>query len=217
LLIIVQRPDICEMTSVLTGDIVQSRKLANQATWLVPLKKTFNTIGRTPKTWEIYRGDSFQIEIKQPENALYVAIRIKAVIKCIKNIDVRMGIGIGRKDFDAKKVTECNGEAFVYSGEQFEGLKKEKQLLALRSPWKQFDQEMNLYIRLAMIAMDNWSPAMAEIIKISLENPKMNQLEIGELLGISQSSVSERQKRAFFTEIMEVEAMYREKLGNAHR
>lgn len=205
------------MTSVLTGDIVQSRKLANQATWLVPLKKTFNTIGRTPKTWEIYRGDSFQIEIKQPENALYVAIRIKAVIKCIKNIDVRMGIGIGRKDFDAKKVTECNGEAFVYSGEQFEGLKKEKQLLALRSPWKQFDQEMNLYIRLAMIAMDNWSPAMAEIIKISLENPKMNQLEIGELLGISQSSVSERQKRAFFTEIMEVEAMYREKLGNAHR
>lgn len=120
-----------------------------------------------------------------------MALRIKAVIKCIKGIDVRMAIGIGKKDFTAKGVTESNGEAFINSGEKFEGLKKNKLNLAVKTPWAEFDREMNLYIRLALIAMDDWSPGAAELVKISLENRELSQSEIGKFLGITQSSVSE--------------------------
>ncbi|HET8886297.1 MAG TPA: winged helix-turn-helix domain-containing protein [Salinimicrobium sp.] len=177
-----------------------------------PIKTLFAEFGSSPKNWEIFRGDSFQLEIPQPEEAYLAALRIKAEIKLIKNLDVRMAIGIGKKQFDASKITESNGEAFVNSGEKFEILKKEKINLAIKSPWDSFDREMNLFFKLALNTMDNWSVKSVEIIRIMLKTPDINQKEIGKILGIAQSSVSERQKRAFWSELMEIDAVYREKL-----
>lgn len=37
-----------------------------------------------------------------------------------------MAIGIGCKDYNAPKITESNGEAFIYSGELFDEMKKKK-------------------------------------------------------------------------------------------
>lgn len=181
--------------------------------WLTPLKSLFNEQGKTPKTWEIYRGDSFQLEVKNPAEALRTAIRIKATIKCVKAIDVRIGIGIGEKDYAAKKITESNGEAFVYSGEQLEDLKTQKQTLAIRSCWSDFDKDMNLYIRLALIAMDNWSPGAAEVVKVFIENPDKTQKEIAQILELKyQSYVSARKNRAHFDTIMDVEAAFQRKI-----
>ena len=201
------------MISVITGDIINSRQLKNQEQWMTPLKKLFNEQGKTPKIWEIYRGDSFQLEVHKPEEALLLAIRIKASVKCIKNLDVRMGIGIGSKDYTASTISESNGEAFIHSGEKLESLKKEKQTLAINTPWQEFDREMNLYIKLALIAMDNWTQSSAEIVKVFLENPQKKQKEIAGLLGLKyQSYVSERKTRASYDEIMEMEMLYREKI-----
>ena len=50
------------MTAVLTGDIINSRK-SKTPDWLSNLKETLNKFGQEPKHWEIYRGDSFQLEI----------------------------------------------------------------------------------------------------------------------------------------------------------
>ncbi len=202
------------MTSVITGDIINSRKLDNPKEWIASVKTLFALEGKSPKSWEIYRGDSFQLEVKQPEEVLLSAIRIKATLKSIKDIDVRMAIGIGKKNYAAPKITESNGEVFIYSGEQLEKLKKEKQTLSIKTPWPEFDKEMNLFIRLALIAMDHWKQKTAELVKISLENPNKGQQEIAELLGINQSSVSESQKRAHYSEIMELESLFREKVIN---
>lgn len=59
--------------------------------------------------------------------------------------------------------------------------------------WNDFDNEMNLYLRLALIVMDDWTVNSAEFVSLSLQNQKRNQQALAELLGISQSSVSERQ------------------------
>lgn len=200
------------MTSVITGDIINSRKLKNQSLWLVPLKKIFTELGKSPKTWEVYRGDSFQVEVKKPEDALLTAIRIKASVKCIKDLDVRMGIGIGKKDYTNSSISESNGEAFIHSGEKLEELKEIKRTLGISSPWPDFDEEMNLYLSLALIAMDNWSQGAAEVVKIFLENPNKTQQEIARLLNKHQSSVSGRKTRAHFDDIMNVEATYRMKV-----
>ena len=197
---------------MITGDIINSRELKNPDQWLTPLKKVFSTEGKSPKTWEIYRGDSFQLEVGKPEHALLVAIHIKACIKCIREIDVRMAIGVGEKEYAAARVTESSGPAFIYSGEKLETLKKEKRTLALKTPWPDFDREMNLYIRLSLMTMDHWTPGSAELVNSLLENQPSDQRELGSILGISQSSVSERQTRAHYAEIMEMEALYREKV-----
>src|SRR5688572_22151866 len=125
------------VTSIITGDIINSRD-THPTIWLPTLKKALAAEGKNQKTWEIYRGDSFQLEVKNPADTLLTAIRIKAKIKSIKNIDVRMAIGIGEKEFPAEKITESTGKAFVNSGEKLESLKKEKQNLAIKTRWNDF-------------------------------------------------------------------------------
>lgn len=123
-----------------------------------------------------------------------------------------MAIGIGGKDYNAKRISESNGPAFVFSGEKFEKLKNEKITLAVKTEWEDFDKDINLYLKLASVFMDKWSVSSGELIKTVLENPGKTQKEIGQQLGIEQNSVSGRWHRANADEIIEMEQVFREKL-----
>jgi hypothetical protein len=196
------------MKTVITGDIINSRNTKPKEA-VDALKSVLSDYGHSPKDWEIYRGDSFQLLLDTPQKSFSAAMRIKASLKSHKARDVRMAIGIGNISYRAKAVTESNGEAFVRSGEKFEQLRKEKVNLAVRTPWKEFDDEINLYFRLALIAMDDWSEASAEFMNIQLANEAKSQEEIAKLLGIGQSSVSERKKRAHYDELIRLEERFR--------
>jgi hypothetical protein len=199
------------MVCVITGDIINSSKM-DPWLWMKPLKKELNKIGKTPMIWEIYRGDSFQVLISKPEEALITAIKIKAALKSVQNTDVRMALGIGKRTYNAAKITESNGSAFVHSGEKFEMLKKEKQNLCIKSDWPDFDNEMNLYLKLILIPMDNWTVNAAEVVKVTIDNPGKSQDAIGLMIGVKQNAVSNRLRRAYYGEIMEVNEMYKIKL-----
>lgn len=200
------------MIAIIKGDIIASRQLENQETWLIPLKKLLTSWGQTPQQWELAWGDFFQLEIEQPEEALKKAIAIKALIKKIGIIDVRLAIGIGEKTFAAERISESNGPAFIYAGEKFDLLDKENSNWGIQSPWSDFDEEINLYLRLAGILMDKWTVSSAEVMDIVLHHPESTQEEIGKRLGIKQNSVSGRWKRANIDEILAVEKMFRKKL-----
>ncbi len=200
------------MTSIITGDIVHSKKIAPKI-WLNVLKNELNLIGSSPKSWEIYRGDSFQVEVPDPAEALARAIKIKASVRCIKGLDVRMAIGIGNKTHKAQNITESNGTAFVFSGERFEQLQKEKRNLLIASEWKDFDRDINLFLRLALIVMDSWTANSAEVVKTILEHPDISQKELGKILGIKQNTVSKRLKGAHFEEITELMEIYKLKIN----
>ncbi|MDD7914177.1 SatD family protein [Polaribacter ponticola] len=196
------------MTSILTADIINSRS-TKDVSWLINnLKKILSFYGESPKNWEIYRGDSFQLEINNSENAFFTALQIKSALKSIENIDVRIGIGIGKKEFSTSKITESNGEAFINSGFAFDNYLK-RQNLAIKTPWKEVDEELNIAFNLALLTIDSWTQNSAEVFKLSLENIGATQREISKILGISQSSVSERQKRAGFEPIMKLEKRFR--------
>jgi hypothetical protein len=171
-----------------------------------------SSAGKSPNTWQIYRGDSFQIEVKNPADALRVAIQIKAAIKTVKTLDVRMAIGIGNKAYNGSSVIESDGEAFVRSGQTFENLGKLKQTLAISSGWPEFDRDMNVFLRLACIPMDEWSTSSAELVLLLLNEKELTQEEVAKKLGVSQPAVSERQNRSHFDEITELERLYREKI-----
>ncbi|WP_047789040.1 SatD family protein [Tenacibaculum mesophilum] len=195
------------MTSVITGDIINSRGVSAE-TWLPVLKESFNTIGKTPKTWELFRGDSFQIEIENIAEALLFIFKLKSTIKKIKDLDIRLAIGIGNKSFDTEKITEANGEAFINSGYAFDYLLK-KQNLALKTPWEDINDEFEVSISLSLLIMDNWTTNSAAFVYMSLQNPESTQKIIAKKLAISESSASERRKRSGFDEIMKLEKRYR--------
>jgi hypothetical protein len=200
------------MTSIITGDIVNSQKTEPKV-WLPVLKSELDTIGQSPRFWEIFRGDSFQVEVLDISEVLMRAIKIKASLRMVKDIDVRMAIGIGEKLHNAQNIKESNGSAFVLSGACFEHLKKEKQTLAIATENSIFNRDINLYLKLALIIMDNWSVNSAEIVKLALENPNKTQVELGDMLAIKQNAISNRLKRACFYEILEVVEIYKSKLS----
>ncbi|QTE23205.1 sigma factor-like helix-turn-helix DNA-binding protein [Polaribacter cellanae] len=195
------------MTSILTGDIINSRKKSD-AFWLQALKETLKTFGKSPNNWQVYRGDSFQLEIKKPEEALYAALKIKSHLKKTAEIDVRIGIGVGKTAYKDVNITESNGEAFINSGFAFDNYLK-KQNLAIKTPWQDFDEEMNIALDLALLTIDSWTQNSAEVFNLSLENREATQKEIAKILGITQGRVSERQKRAGFEPIMNLETRFR--------
>lgn len=198
--------------AVILGDVINSRKL-DQTLWLPKLKEALSGVGESPKDWDIYRGDAFQLVIDDPMLILQHAIRIKAEFKCRKGFDVRMAIGIGQVDVRAERVSESNGQAFVLAGQLIDQLSKRNTSLALASPWSEFNAQANASLAMAAVLMDRWLPNYAEVVAWALKEPQMNQKTLGEKMGITQNTVSERQSRAYKKVLLDYEAQFKKSLA----
>lgn len=196
------------MKAVLTGDIIKSRTRASTE-WQPVLKNVLTWYGKEPLHWELFRGDSFQLIIV-PADALQAAIHIKAAIKQLSGLDVRISIGIGTQNKRLGKITEATGTAFIRSGECFDNLKK--QTMAISSPDTQFDENMNMVISMATLVMDNWSPTVASVILKMIENPNKSQKQIARQMKKSQSTISEALRRGGFDEVKKMDLYYRKQI-----
>jgi len=196
------------MLAIITGDIVNSQAVTPDQ-WLFALKKQLGKYGTEEGIWDIYRGDSFQLKLVDASQALAAAMAIKASIKALPHtdLDVRMAIGVGTQDFTAESVKESSGNAYVYSGTAFEQLKK--RTLMIKSPWPEFDSEMNLHFDLAALTINHWSSSSAEAVALALDNPDATQTALAKTLKVSQGNVSDRLKRAGYHEIIQLNTRYR--------
>lgn len=194
------------MIAIITGDIINS-DIYKVSDWMVGLKAYLSTLGNTPKDWDIYRGDEFQVKV-DPSIALKVAIEIKSLIKQFKGLDVRMAIGIGEESYSGEGISESNGTAYQFSGRTFETLKEQKLNLAITTSNTNKNTTLNLIFKLALEFMDNWSIVSAEIVALSLQNPESSQQEMANVLQIKQSAVSQRLKRAKADLVFEVLNFY---------
>ncbi|MEY2703057.1 MAG: hypothetical protein RLY43_1695 [Bacteroidota bacterium] len=196
------------MEAVLTADIINSRKVSPEI-WLPILKKVLNTIGEEYSTWEVYRGDSIQL-ITTPIKALDAAILLKSTVKQIPNLDIRIAIGIGAITYRSDKVSASNGLAFIHSGKAFDTLGKNT--LAIKTPWKDFDEVISIMLDLASLTMNDWKPAMAEIFMKQWENPEAKQIDIAKELNKKQSNISYSLKKSGYEEILNAITYYRREI-----
>ena len=194
------------MIAIITGDIINSRG-HNSMEWMSKLKSCLTQWGDTPSTWEIYRGDEIQLRIKV-KHALFAAIQLKALIKSIKGLDIRMGIGVGSETYIGAGVSESNGTAYQRSGKTLEELKENKVTLMFTSSDEEYNKTMNLILKLASDFMDDWSPVSAEMVFLSLSRPNESQQNLAEQLNIKQSAVSQRKKRARLNLVEDLLAYY---------
>ncbi|MEJ1223589.1 SatD family protein [Sediminicola sp. 1XM1-17] len=194
------------MVAIITGDIINSDRY-EVSEWMAGLKTYLSTLGNTPKDWDIYRGDEFQLKV-DPSKALKVAVEIKSMIKQFKGLDVRMAIGIGEESYSGEGISESNGSAYQFSGRTFENLKQQKLNLAIATSDKDTDATLNLIFRLALEFMDSWSIVSAEIVALALQRPECSQQELADMLQIKQSAVSQRMKRAKAELVFEVLNFY---------
>ncbi len=203
------------MIAIITGDIINSENY-EVSEWLGILKKYLSNFGESPTDWDVYRGDEFQLKIPH-EDVLGAAIHIKALLKTIKGLDVRMGIGLGTETFTGAGVSESNGPAYHRSGRTFESLKEDKLNLTIATGSGFYDDTLNLMLKLALDFMDDWSPVSAEIVVMAFEHPKASQVDLAKRLGIQQSAVSQRQKRARLDLVFELLDYYDKILKDLNR
>lgn len=198
--------------SVITGDIIDSTEAGNPEKWLPHLRDVLNKYGKSPKMWEIYRGDSFQLEVK-PQEALKAALHIKAAIKSTSNLEVRMAIGMGTVEFKSDVITQNNGSAYVNSGRAFDQLTDKKKTLVFKSDDDDLNLDINMVISLTGALISSWTIPSAQILALIIQEPHISQSQLGLKLGITQPSVSARLRVAHAEEILAVISYFSNRLN----
>lgn len=199
------------MIAIITGDIINSQKSGSEL-WLPKLKNLLGTWSDTPETWEIYRGDEFQVKCTVDE-VFQKALLLKSLIRTFENLDVRLAIGIGNEVFRSEKITESNGSAYVNSGRLLTEIKSQNRTLAIQTENEKVNRDLNILFKWAAIDFDNWTGATAEIIHQLLCNSSLTQEELAKELNITQSSVSQRLKRANYDLLQETNQFFRKKIA----
>ncbi|MBW7891373.1 MAG: hypothetical protein H3C48_10195 [Chitinophagaceae bacterium] len=193
------------MIALITGDLVNSVQVSPKE-WMPVLTRFLNKQGRSPKAWEIFRGDSFQFRCS-PAAAFKKFLVLKSLIKQIAGLDIRVSIGVGTMEYAAERISASNGTAFLHSGRAFDNM-KDKQYLVFGTGDEKTDLTLNLFARFASLVMDNWSTSVAETVQVFLEKPDWNQQQVAEKLKINQSAVSQNRRRAQLDLLLELDNYY---------
>ena len=199
------------MRAIITGDIINSQETDSE-NWLPKLKELLGKWGKTPTDWEVYRGDEFQLKCSI-DAVFWKALSIKSLIKQFENLDVRIAIGIGEEQYSSEKITESNGTAYVNSGRLLNEIKNEGKTFAIKTPNEGINADFNILFKWSSLDFDSWTVAVSEIVHLLMMDKNLTQDDLAKKLNISQSSVSQRIKRANFDLILETDYYFRRKIA----
>lgn len=201
--------------AIITGDIIHSTRMTiEQRNWL------FEQIATALRQWnkdfgiksETFRGDSFQCLVKNPADALRLALLQKTFIRSLNPSDVyevrksntkkkrgvffpawifdaRIAIGIGEVDVLEKRLAASGGEAFQLSGQLLDKMKDKRQSLAIATNDKH-NEELETELVLLDAIISKTTALQCEVICQKLLG--YTEIEIGKQLNIMQSAVNQR-------------------------
>ena len=183
------------MKGIITGDIVDSSRIKPQNRG--ELLNCLNIMGEELQcissfTMEMFRGDSFQLLIEDPSAAMRIALLLRAgLIHHTPNKedgiwDARISLGIGNVEFLSENIVTSDGEAFQYSGRQLDGMGKQR--LAVMTPWKDVNEELELSTSFIDDIINGWSSKQARMIYLTLrqDSPKK---DVAKVIGTSVQNV----------------------------
>ena len=217
--------------AVITGDVIDSTQLA------APERKKLEEILRLglaeiagKNNFEIFRGDSFQILLPEPETALKKAIQIRCWLRkqpivgpektahktqtaSSKKgiIDARLALGIGSVSYQSKQIRTSDGEAFRLSGRTLDEPKYRNSRILIATPSPELNDFLEVTFTLLDILISNWSVQQAEVIYELLNH--QTQTAIAGKLNISQASVNQRAKTAHWPAIEKAIALFQTKIA----
>jgi len=186
------------MKGVITGDVVGSTKINDFG----KLPKLINdliteiSLCCTKCKVEISRGDSFQVLVEDPKQALLVALLIRAGFRKSsidlgnKDLDVRLSVGIGEVSYMDEKIGQSNGEAFILSGHGFDNLTK-AQRLSVQTFSESINSELKVETAFVDDIVSNWTHLHGEIMYQALLTDT-TQCELAKKLGTSQQNTCKR-------------------------
>lgn len=195
--------------TVITADIVNSTQLPKPA--FQKLVKTIQSLMSSHKL-EFYRGDSFQVYLKDNSAALELVLRTRLAARRIVNpggpVDVRAVIGIGRVKSPVRSLRTSGEEPFILSGRLLDSMNLSVERLKINS----FDERANCAFNVMARFMDYMVKSLTTkqagvLFELFMGN---NQTEIARKLKKSQVTINRQIHAADWEEINGILIQYRD-------
>ncbi|MFY0992529.1 hypothetical protein [Halomonas sp. C05BenzN] len=199
--------------AVLTGDVIDSRKVADTRRLHRVLDTTLaELVDRHGGHGERYRGDGFQLALPQPGAAMTAAVQLRAALiqhsEPHQRWDARIAVAVGQED---RGIAAADGEVFVRSGQALDTLEtRHLAVVLLEAP----DEACpTLLTRFLDDLIDGWSRYSAEVVTLSLDRATTQQA-LAERLGIRQPSVHKRLRAARWELLVDTLAYFERRLAD---
>ena len=192
--------DIVSSTALSVFDLMHLQSVIRQFLDELSVKSQDADWGR------LFKGDSVEIFLSNPHEALRTALLLKALVKktfvesnmeakqsLFKKFGIRIAIGIGEMRVADKNRDVLDGEAIYYSGRALEKGTKES-LSVKRSMYfackdSLFSEQMDVMLGLLDMLFKEATSKQCEVLYYKLMG--MNEVEIAEKLGVVQSVVNQ--------------------------
>jgi hypothetical protein len=201
-------------SAVITADIVNYTRLSR-----ADEKKLISILSSllSEHKFEFYRGDSFQVYVKEAEDALKLTLQIRAAAKkfmqksAMPVTDVRASIGIGQVNTPVRTLRTASGEAFIISGRNFDEMRRPDQRLVIQSAVPVINPGLNVTAHFVDFIFRQLTSKQAEVVFELLKDK--TQAEIAKRLKKSQATINQHAQSAGWNEIDKILEEYRQLTG----
>jgi hypothetical protein len=194
--------------AVIAGELAPGNRVSDEKFSKIPdlIRASFQAVNRlVPEegklNYEIIRMDEFLALSESPVYSLRSVIMLLSAFRFLsykelsERLDLRVCEGIGPVEFAQEHLRESDGTAFRKATSCI-GKMKRNQRISITSPVKAFNEEFLLTCSFMDILIRGWSDEQAEALFLNLTGK--NQVEISQMLGISQPAVNRRLKSGNF-------------------
>jgi hypothetical protein len=205
------------IAAILTGDIVNSTKLllTQEARLTKALDEILGNFLGKRRLHEFYRGDSFQIYLDDPKEALRMALVCRALAIEVTGdeetevvSDIRISIGIGEVKLPIHQLGVAKGEAFILSGRRFDALQQSEQRLAIACGVPVADIGFKVMADYLDSIYKGMTAKQARVIQELLQGTTQQQLAT--TLNKSKSTISQLANTGRWAEIEQLLLQYEE-------
>ncbi|RYY59962.1 MAG: hypothetical protein EOO05_11540 [Chitinophagaceae bacterium] len=195
------------ISAVITADIVNSTLLDKTQE-----KKLYQQLqtAMEPNKWEFYRGDSFQVYLKEPADALQLLLKLRMEARQYgPGFDIRASIGIGEVSGQVRKLGVAAGEAFILSGRGMDELgKTNDNRLLMRSADAALTATLDVTSLFVDYIFREMTGKQARVLSLLLDGT--TQAAAAKKIRKSQSTVSKHVQSAGWAELSKLLAIYRQ-------
>jgi hypothetical protein len=165
---------------------------------------------------EIYRGDSFQVFVGKPQQALAVALACRGLAIQLTEtpdaaFDIRLSIGIGQATLPIPDLGMAKGDAFVLSGRLFDTLKDKGRRLIIGCGDRKADIGFEIMSDYLDSIFRKMTAKQAEVVVELLNGAAQHQLAV--TLNKSKSTISQLAGDGGWSEIETLLQQYNDLIG----
>lgn len=192
-------------TAVLTGDVVHSTQLGEEAKRIPRRLQRSGELAGVMATGmatavDVFRGDAWQMAVRPPSDSIVVAIRFRLALRWFTGgpaVDTRVAIGIGDvQRLPAARVSRGNGTAFRLSGRALDEMPRGRRM-AICLEDHEMQATLDVIVGLIDTLLSSWSESQAYAVDYALLGWTQTQIaEAWEPEPISQQAVQKHLKRA---------------------